>query len=115
MAHPFDLARLGADIVAAASGAVNEDISTISGFSRTQVDLMTKQAAWIAEAAALGEIDGELLDFFTRDLAESAKTFVKVLQGLSMIAIEKAWNAVIGVLWNAIGTAAGISLPIPKF
>lgn len=115
MSHPFDLGELSADLVAAASDAVHTDVSAISGFSQTQVALLSKQAAWISEAAALGEIDGALLDFFLDNLAELARNFVKVLQGLTTIAIERAWNAVVGVLWTAIGTAAGITLPLPRF
>jgi hypothetical protein len=40
-----------------------------------------------------------------------AQNFVNTLQGLAKVTIEKVWNAMVGVLWGAIGTATGIDLP----
>jgi len=116
MAHPFDLDQLIASIKAAATGVLNEDVSQIAGFSETQVNMMAKQAAWIAEATAKGELDDDLRAFFLKNLADMAKNFVQVLQGLAAITIEKVWNAIVGVLWDAVrGAIGGIALPIPKF
>jgi hypothetical protein len=116
MPHPFDIGQLADDIRSAASGVLGENVTAISGFSNTQVQLMAKQAAWIAEGTAKGELSGELRDFFLKNLADIARNFVRVLQGLVLVTIEKIWNAVIDVLWNAIRGAVGnISLPIPTF
>ena len=40
-------------------------------------------------------------------------SFVKTLRGLLMVTIEKVWNAIVGVLWDAISKAANIVLPVP--
>ena len=113
MAHPFDLSELMNNVTTAVSGVVQKDVTTISGFSRNQLELLAKQSAWIAEATANNELTEELRDFFLNNLAEMALNFVKVLKGLALITVEKAWNAVVGVLWDAIGRAAGIALPLP--
>ena len=114
MAHPFDLNQLMADISTAASDILKKDLSTVSGFSRSQLEALAKQAAWIAEATAKNEINAEQREFFLQNLAEMARNFVKVLQGLAAITIEKLWNAVVNVLWGAIRGAVGnIPLPLP--
>jgi hypothetical protein len=115
MAHPIDVRTLIGDIEHAATDALKKDITLIAGFSRTQVEALAKQAAWIAEATAKGELDQELRRFFLSNLEEMARNFVNVLQGLAAIAIEKVWNAVVGVLWGAIRKAASAAIPIPKF
>ncbi len=116
MPHPFDLGQLATDIKDAVSGVLQKDITLVTGFSQTQVEQMAKQAAWIAEGTAKGELSDGLRDFFLRDLARIAENFVKVLQGLALLTIEKAWNAVVNVLWKAISGAIGnIALPIPSF
>ncbi len=113
MAHPFDLGQLMNDVTAAVSDVLQKDVTTISGFSRNQLQLLAKQSAWIAEATANNELTDDLRDFFLGNLADMALNFVKVLRGLALIAVEKAWNAVVGVLWKAIGGAAGVALPLP--
>ena len=102
------------NIKTAAAGILQKDISTISGFSQAQLRALAKQAAWIAEATAKNELNEEERAFFLRNLADMARNFVKVLQGLAAITIEKLWNAVVDVLWGAIRGAAGsIPLPLP--
>ncbi|MBX3576053.1 MAG: hypothetical protein KF723_02505 [Rhizobiaceae bacterium] len=113
MPHPFDPAGLAKDIAAAVSGTLQQDVTAMSGFSRTQLQAMSKQAAWIAEAAANNEITKAQRDFFLQDLARMALTFVKVIKGLSLIAVEKAWNAAVRVIWGAIETVIGKALPLP--
>ncbi|MEC5383157.1 hypothetical protein VSX64_20230 [Aurantimonas sp. C2-6-R+9] len=93
---------------------VGEDIRSLAGFSSTQLAMLAKQAAWIAEAQAGNELTPDLLDFFLDNLAAMARNFVKVLQGLTVIMIEKAWNAAVGVIWSAIEAAIGVALPLPN-
>lgn len=111
----IDLGKLMADIVAAASGIAKKDITALTGFSRTQLQAMAKQAAWIAAARAAGELDDDLFTFFTENLARTAKNFVTVITGLATVMMEKVWNAVVGVLWGAIEGAAGSVIPLPKW
>ena len=113
MAHPFDLGELMEAIKAAASDILTKDVATMSGFSKTQLQGLAKQAAWIAEATAKKELTKAQQDFFLKNLADMARDFVKVLKGLALITVEKVWNAVVKVLWDAIGGAIGKALPLP--
>lgn len=111
MAHPFDLDELVDRLKEAASGVLEEDVTTISGFSRQQLAAMAKQAAWIAEAAAKRELEGDLLEFFLKNLQDLARNFAQALRGLVALTVERVWNALVGVLWDAIERVAGFSMP----
>lgn len=113
MAHPFDIDELVESLKTAASGVIQKDVTTLRGFSERQLQGMAKQAAWIAEATAKGEIDAELRDFFLNNLEDMAKNFANTLRGLLAVTIEKVWNALVTTLWKAIEKAAGVALPIP--
>jgi hypothetical protein len=113
MAHPFDLDALAKAVAKAVSDVVAKDISSMSGFSKTQLHAMAKQSAWIAEATAKKELTKAQRDFFLKDLARMAMNFVKVLKGLTMLAVEKAWNAAVAVLWKAMEGVIGTALPFP--
>jgi hypothetical protein len=113
MAHPFDVGELVESLKAVASDVIRQDVTTIRGFSERQLQAMAKQAAWIAESTAKGEIDAELRDFFLDNLEQMAKNFAGTLRGLLAVTIEKVWNAIVTTLWKAIETAAGVALPLP--
>ena len=97
----------------AASNILNTDIATFKGFSERQAKTMAQQAKLVATGIATGEITAETQDFFLDGLKDMALSFANTLAGLVVVTIEKIWNAVVGVLWNAISDAAGIALPIP--
>lgn len=110
MAHPFDIEELVQSLKAAASDVVQKDVTTLRGFSERQLQGMAKQAAWIAEATAKGEIDANLRDFFLNNLEDMARNFANTLRGLLAVTIEKVWNALVTTLWKAIEKAAGVAL-----
>ena len=110
----IDVDQLIVDIKNAASQVINQDVSEIRGFSERQVKALAKQAELIADGIASGDIDDDLRDFFLDSLEDMALNFAKTLRGLLMVTIEKVWNAIVGVLWGAIGTATGISLSAPS-
>ena len=100
--------KLVQDVVAAASKAMDKDITTVDGFSRTQIQGLATQAAWIASARAAGELDDDLYLYFIGNLKRTAENFVAVLRGLSILAVEKVFNAVIGVVVESLSDAIGI-------
>jgi hypothetical protein len=113
MAHPFNLEGVMRDIADAVSGVVQKDVSQMEGFSRSQLHALAKQAAWIAQATARNELTEEERDFFLDNLAKMTLNFVKVVKGLGIIMVEKAWNAAVRVLWGAIEGVIGKALPFP--
>ncbi|NHQ60583.1 hypothetical protein G9409_08280 [Chlorobium sp. BLA1] len=104
--------QLIADIKNVSTRIINSDISTVRGFSDRQVKAIALQAAYVAGGITTGEITDETRDFFLDGIEDMATNFVKTLRGIVSITIEKIWNAVIGVIWQAIASATGIVIPI---
>lgn len=110
----IDLDQLMTDMKNAASQVINQDVSVLRGFSERQLKALAKQAELIAKGVVSGDIDDDLRDFFLDSLEDMALNFAKTLRGLLMVTIEKVWNALVGVLWEAISTATGIDLATPS-
>lgn len=110
----IDIEKLAADIKAAATGILKTDVTAIRGFSDRQVKAIAMQTELVAKGIAARQITNETRDFFLDSLEDMALSFVKTLRGLLMVTIEKVWNAVVGVIWNAISTATGLVLPQPS-
>nr|WP_168710916.1 hypothetical protein [Ningiella ruwaisensis] len=109
----IDIPALMQEITQAASTVINEDITKLRGFSERQLKALATQANLIAQGVLSGAIDEELRDYFLDSLEDMALNFAKTLRGLLMITLEKVWNSIVGVLWNAIGKATGITLLTP--
>ena len=109
----IDLDQLVTDMKTAATGVLNADITTLRGLSERQLQAIAKQAELVATGIATQQITKETQEFFLDSLEDMALSFAKTLRGLVMVTIEKVWNSIVGVLWNAISKAAGITLPTP--
>ncbi len=113
MSGPIDVPSLVSSIARLASAELGRDVTTIEGFARDQVEGLARQAKLIAAAIASGHLSpSETADALT-DLQTTAEDFAATLVGLALVDVEKVWNAAVGALWSAIGTAAGIVLPGP--
>ncbi|QDQ28861.1 hypothetical protein FNU76_22305 [Chitinimonas arctica] len=109
----IDLDQLVSDITDAASAVINTDVSTLRGFSGRQVQAIAQQSVMVAAGIASGQITADTRDYFLDGLEDMALNFAKTLRGLLMVTVEKVWNAVVGVIWNAISVATGLALPQP--
>lgn len=109
----IDLTTLIADMKDAASGILKSDVTTFRGFSERQIKAIAQQTSLVATGIATGEITKETEQFFLDSIEDMTLSFVKTLRGLLMVTIEKVWNAIVGVLWNAISAVAKIVLPVP--
>ena len=110
----MDHNQIFADIVAALKGELGTGYSTISGFVDSQGRLLAKQAEKIAVSRISGSLkdDDELYEFFLDSLKSNTENMVKSVVMLTALTIEKAWNAVAGILWGAIRTAlSGAGVP----
>jgi hypothetical protein len=102
------------DIVAALKGELGQGFSTIKSFVESQGKLLAKQAADIAKSRVSGSLknDDELFHFFLEGLQTNAENMAKAIVMLTALTIEKAWNAIAGVLWGAIRSAlSGAGVP----
>ena len=75
---------------------------------------IAQQATLVAAGIASGQITSETQEFFLDSLEDMALSFAKTLRGLLTVTIEKVWNAIVGVLWNAISKAVNLTLPVPR-
>lgn len=101
------------NMVAALKGELGQGYSSISNFVETQGNLLARQAENIATARATGSLrnDDELFEFFLQGLQHNAENAARSVVMLSALTIEKAWNAIAGVLWGGIRnilTGAGV-------
>jgi len=110
----LDIDQLIADIKNTATDILNKDVETVRGFSNRQLSGIANQTALIAMGIATGQITEATRDFFLDQLVELARNFANTLVGLTLVTIEKLWNAVVGVIWNAISKATNIQLPVFK-
>lgn len=113
MAHPFNVDELVTAILGDLNSLLDKDIGEYVTFAKMQTKALAKQAAWIAEATLQGEINDEEREFFLADLKTLSENFARVVVGLTIITLEKAWNAIVGRLWDAINAALGSLLPVP--
>lgn len=111
MGVPIDISSLMEQMKTAASDVAKKDISVLKGFSDRQIKAIAQQARLVAVGIASGQITEETQEFFLDSLKTMAQSFANTLQGLAKVTIEKVWNAMVGVLWSAIGTATGIDIP----
>lgn len=97
------------DLVHALKGELGDGFGQIEGFVRQQGRLLAKQAETIATMRVDGPLagDDERFAFFLESLKSNSENFSRSLVMLSILTIEKAWNAVAGVLWGAIRQILG--------
>ena len=110
--EPIDLGTLVTQIQTAATAAIGNDVTALSGFSNQQLTAIAQQAVLVSTGIADGSITGETREFFLDSLKEMVRSFVNTLAGLVTVMIEETWNAIVGVIWGAIGKATGLALKV---
>ena len=110
--EPIDLGTLVTQIQTAATAAIGNDVAGLSGFSNHQLTAIAQQAVIVSAGIADGSITGETRGFFLDSLKEMVRSFVNTLAGLVTVVIEQTWNAIVGVIWDAIGKATGLALEV---
>jgi adenylate kinase len=101
-------------LLTALRGAAGTGWTAISGFASKQAPQLVHQAEMIAQSRANGSLkdDDELFQFFVDQLADSVKEVAHYIAAMTVLTIEKAWNAMVGVIWGALQKALG-ALPWP--
>jgi len=102
------------DMVSALKGELGGGYSAIASFVQSQGRLLAKQAESIAKSRLSGSLkdDDEMFEFFLDNLKSNSENMAKAVVEMSALTIEKAWNAVAGVLWGAIRTTlSGAGVP----
>ncbi|AUC80951.1 hypothetical protein [Lacinutrix sp. Bg11-31] len=87
----------------AASTILEKDIALVKGFSERQIEAISKQTLIIKAGIATGEIEDDLIAFFLDGLKHMVTNFINTLKGILKVVLEKVWNGIIAVLYEAIG------------
>jgi hypothetical protein len=111
----IDVQNLLAELEAAARGVLGADLAALRQFSAQQLEALARQGVLIAAGVADGSIDAALRAGLLQELGEMTRSFVNTVAGLLLLLAERLWNALIAVLWGAIGAASGVPLPLPSW
>lgn len=109
----IDIAQLVADLKDAATAVLKKDVTALRGFSGRQVEAIAQQAKLVGVGIATGEITEATRDFFLDSLEDMTRNFVRTLRGVTMVTVEKVWNAMVTVVWKALSKATGLALAMP--
>ena len=108
-----NLSTLGADILAALQGVLGGAYGKVQGQAEKEAQYFAVQAAMTTKARIDGEYDDEQLQWFLAKLQGQAENFCRVLCAQTILTLEEAWNAIVGVVWTAInGALSGAGLGI---
>jgi hypothetical protein len=101
------------NILGAASTSIGNDVSTIKTFSKQQAEDIAALTIDVYEMIDDGEFDDDPDEQtkYLRILSNLTHNLARTLEALGQIAVEKAWNAMVDVIWKTLEKAAGIPLP----
>jgi len=85
----LDVEILVSEMKSAASQILSKDVATLKGFSERQIKNIAAQAAFVEQGIVSGEITAATKDFFLDNLKDMVRNFIRTLQGLAIITIEK--------------------------
>ena len=97
-----------------------EEIKQIMKLLLRKVDkMLAQQGALIAQSRLAGTLseDDDLFDFFVQQLKDLTPNFARSVAPMTLLTIEQAWNALVGVVWGTVnkalsaGRLAGLPLP----
>lgn len=102
------------DMLGALQGELSDGYSEISEFAERQGRMLAKQAEHLATERADGFLTGddELFAFFLEGMKRDTENMARSIAMLTVLTIEKAWNAVANALWGGLRTIlAGAGVP----
>ena len=107
MAIDFNVDATVNALIGAIQTQAKQGWTTISTLVTNQAKMMAQQAAWIAESSIVGALKGDavLRQMFADQLADSVRGLAHDVAALTILTVEKVWNAAVKVLWGAINTA----------
>ena len=111
--QPINSSELTRELKQTASTFLKKEVSTISGFSKTELRTIVQQTILVSLSINSGEISEVNRAFYLTRIALFVQHFVGALAGLLVADVEQLWNALIQVLWKALSKATG--LPLEKF
>ncbi|MEM8695556.1 MAG: hypothetical protein AAGE05_05990 [Pseudomonadota bacterium] len=110
----MEISEIVSDLLGNLEEQLGDDIGTIRTFASSQGKKLAAQAKLIAEQRVAGVLrdDDELFEHFVQSLKDAAENFARSVVMLTVLTIEKAWNAIVNAIWGALnGILQGAGLP----
>jgi hypothetical protein len=103
----IDFAQLVADIVDAVRGVTRQSFAKVEAFVREQ----TPRIAMHYKLATELHLAGEVGDAEYREMVKDGELMIRrlgmTIAGLTIVTLERAWNAIVGVVWGTVNRALG--------
>lgn len=106
----IDISGLIPDMLGAAAGVLRDSWPEAEEFAETEFKKLGESLALIARLHAEGKITEERARLHLEFQKSSMKTVLLAIEGLGIIAVERAINAALGVLKDTVNTAFGFAL-----
>lgn len=103
----IDITALVADIFAAIKGKVTEGFNKIRTLTDAQVKRLARRAQLLARMKVAGEFSDDELEDELERARDLTKSIGMTVAALAAITLEKAWNAIVKVVWGAINGVLG--------
>ncbi len=106
----LDLGKLAQSMTDAAKGSLGEDWPAAKRFVESEAKKFAQNLADIARQKAAGEIEEEDAQYLIEMHKRSMKMVLTAGQGISLIMAERAINAALGAIRNAVNGVIGWKL-----
>ena len=106
-------------ILAALQDELGAGFTQVRTFAQAQSERLARLAITIGEERMHGVLktNNQMFERFLRRLEEETRAFARQLAVLTILTLEKAWNAVVGVVWgalNALIAQTGLPVALPQ-
>lgn len=104
MANKIDVNATANALIKAVRSEAQNGWTLIENLVTSQSRMMAQQAAWIAQSSMKGDLkdDAVLRQLFLDQLADSVRQLGRDVAALTILTVEKVWNAAVNVLWGAV-------------
>lgn len=108
------------DLLVVLEKELGDGFKTISTLATEQARQLAEYSTRIVQARTTGSLkdDDDRFRFFVKNLEEMTNNLARAVANLTILTLERAWNAIVEVIWGVINTAlqgAGLTLlPVPR-
>ena len=105
-----DIGELAQNMIAAASSSLGTSWQKARGTAEPQLEELARLAGEIAQKAVSKEISEPEAKVLLKIQWNTTKTVLLEIEGLAVLALEAAINAVLGVLQDTVNTTLGFEI-----
>ena len=106
----LDVGTLASQMLGAALPILSKDAQDAESFATTEFTKIAQTIASIGEQLAAGQINQDQATLLLEMQTSASKNVLLTLQGLSLLAVEAAINAALGVVKTVVNAAVKFAL-----